>query len=75
MSQAEEAASIVSSLPPDKASMLLAFAHFLAEQADEQEWDERFAAASKSPRFQKRLAEVDHEIAQGKSLPLDLSQL
>jgi hypothetical protein len=75
MGVADETATIVSKLPPDKAHAVLDFARFLAEQNDEREWDDRAARASKSPRFRQHLDEVNREIADGKSSPLDNKQL
>jgi len=69
MSVVEETTAIVAALPQDKARTVLQFARFLAEEDDEQAWQERFAAAGKSARFRQRLAEVDREIAQGVVLP------
>ena len=60
--------------PGDKARSVLYFARFLADEADEQAWDERFATAEKSSRFRERLAQVDRQIAEGQSSPLDESQ-
>jgi hypothetical protein len=75
MSVAEETAAIVAALSQEKARAVLDFARFLAEDADERTWDERFAAAENSPRFRERLAQVDREIAEGHSSPLDPGQL
>ncbi|MBI4229420.1 MAG: hypothetical protein HY608_01135 [Planctomycetes bacterium] len=46
----DEASRIVASLPPDKAQALLEYARFLAERADEEEWDRRF----ENPKYQDK---------------------
>ena len=75
MSVAEETAAIVAGLPGDKARSVLYFARFLAEEAEDQAWEKSLAAAAKLPRFQERLAQVDRDIENGQSTPLDESQL
>jgi len=74
MGVVEETTAIVAALPQDKARTVLQFARFLAEEDDEQAWQEQFAAARKSPRFRQRLAEVDRGISQAKASPLDPCQ-
>ena len=75
MSVAEETIQLVKSLSPEKAAALLDYARYLAEKADEEEWERKFSAAKYRPKLQKRLAEVDREIAQGQSEPMDLERL
>jgi hypothetical protein len=73
MSVAEETAAIVAGLPGDKARSVLYFARFLAEEAEDQAWEQSLASAMNSPRFHERLAQVDREIANGQSTPLETS--
>ena len=73
MSVAEETAALVSSLPSEKANAVLEFARYLAERADELEWEKRLNNPPK--RFVDRMAEVTREIAAGKAKPMDTDQL
>ena len=75
MTIAQETAKLVASLPPQKAEAVLDFARYLAERADDEAWDESFARAAHSPKFKAFLAEVEREIAEGKSEPLDPRKL
>ncbi len=72
---AEEAAKLIDSLPPDKARALLDYARYLAEHVDEEEWDRKFSDSKYAKKFGALIAEVDREIAQGKTEPLDPSRL
>ena len=72
---AREAAKLIDALPPDKAGAVLQFARFLAEQADEDEWNSRLSSARHAPKLKARLEEVDRAIAAGKAAPLDAKRL
>ena len=71
----KETARIVESLPADKAEELLDYAKYLAERAEEAEWDRRFSDPKYDAKFNALLAEVDEEIAAGRTEPLDLDRL
>jgi hypothetical protein len=72
---AREAAQIVDALPPEKAQAVIAFARFLAEQTDEDEWNSRLSSAKHAAKLKARLSEVDRAIAAGKAEPLDTKRL
>lgn len=72
---AEEAAKLIDSLPPEKARALLDYARYLAEHVDEEDWDHQFSDPKYAKKFGALLAEVDREIAQGKTEPFDPSRL
>jgi predicted Zn-dependent protease len=67
----EETARIAASLPPDKAEALLEFARYLAEKADEQEWDRRFSDPRYSAKLTKMADEARTEFHTGQTQPLD----
>ncbi|MCY3021551.1 MAG: hypothetical protein NTW87_21260 [Planctomycetota bacterium] len=71
----EEALRLLEALPPEKAGALLEFARFLAEKADEEEWERRFSDVRYDPKLRARLAEVDRDIAAGRAAPLDVNRL
>ena len=71
----KETVRIVESLPADKAEALLDYAMYLAERADEAEWDRRFSDPKYDAKFSALLAEVEEEIAAGRTEPLDLDRL
>jgi hypothetical protein len=75
MTTAQRTAKIVKALPPEKAEAVLDYAQYLAGKTDEQAWDRSFRRARKSPRFRKLLAEVEQDIQQGRTQPLNLDQL
>jgi hypothetical protein len=70
-SLAEEAARLVALLPEDKARALLEYARYLAEKADEEEWERKFADPRYRPKLTAMMEEVEREIAAGKTAPLD----
>lgn len=71
----EEAVRIVESLPPDKAQALLEYARYLAEKAEEEAWERRFTDPKYAPKLTALMAEVEQDIAAGKSEPLDPNRL
>jgi hypothetical protein len=72
---AEEAARLVDMLPEEKAQALLEYARYLAEKADEEEWERQFADPKYRPKLQALMEEVEREIAAGQTEPLDLERL
>lgn len=68
---AEEAVRLIETLPEDKARALLEFARFLAEKADEEEWERKFSDPHYRPRLTAMLEEVEQEIAAGRTTPFD----
>ena len=75
MTIAEETIQLIESLPADKAAALVEYARYLAEKSDEEEWERKFNDPKYFSKLKARLAEVDQEIAQGQSEPLDLRRL
>ena len=67
----KETAHIAESLPADKAEALLDYAKYLAERAEEGEWDRRFSDRKYLPKLKAKLAEVKERIAAGEFAPLD----
>jgi hypothetical protein len=72
---AEETARLVDSLPPEKAQALMEFARFLAEKADEEEWEKRFSDPKYAGKLGSLVREVEAEIASGATEPLDPDRL
>lgn len=72
---AEETARLVELLPEDKARALLDYARYLAEKADEEEWQRKFTDPRYRPRLSAMVAEVEREIAAGLDEPLDPDRL
>ena len=72
---AEEAARLVDMLPEDKAKALLEYARYLADKADEEEWERKFADPKYRPKLMAMMEEVEREIAAGQSEPLDPNRL
>src|ERR1041385_1232776 len=72
---AEEVARLVNMLPEDKAQALLEYARYLAEKADEEECERKFADPKCRPKLSALMGEVEREIAAGQSEPLDLERL
>ncbi len=72
---AKETARIVESLPADKAEALLDYANYLAERAEEAEWDRRFSDPKYQPKLKAKLAEVKSKIVAGGFEPLDANLL
>lgn len=72
---AKETARIAESLPADKAQALLDYANYLAERAEEAEWNRRFGDPKYQPKLKAKLAEVKTRIAAGGFEPLDPSSL
>ena len=68
---ATEAADIIESLPPKYAEALLEYANYLADKADEEEWDRRLNEAHARPKFEAFIEQARADIAAGKSTPLD----
>jgi hypothetical protein len=75
MSVAQETAAVVDLLPPSKAQSVLDFAKYLAEQEEGAAWERSFAKAKHSKKFKKLVDDVRLEIADGKSLPMDMDRL
>ena len=75
MTVVEEMFSLFPTLPAEKARSVLDFARYLAEQDDDAAWERSIEAARNSPRFKQRLAEVEREISEGRSSPLDVDRL
>jgi hypothetical protein len=71
---AQEAAELVNSLPPEKAQALIEYARYLAEKADEEEWERKFSDPKYAPKLKSMMAEADEEIAAGRVLPLDFKK-
>jgi hypothetical protein len=72
---AEEAARLVDMLPKDKALALLEYARYLAEKADEEEWERKFADPKYRPKLLALMDEVEREIAAGQTELLDPERL
>ena len=72
---AAETAAIVERLPEDKARELLDYAGFLAERADDEEWERITSDVVLRPKFIAFLQEVDAGIAAGRTEELDESRL
>ncbi len=72
---AEEAARLVDMLPEDKAQALLEYARYLADRADEEEWERKFADEKYRPRLTAMMEDVEREIAAGQTEPLDPERL
>jgi len=68
---AEEAARIVESLPPDKAQALLEYARYLADKADEEQWQKQFSDPKYAPKLQQLAEEALAEFRSGQTQPLD----
>jgi hypothetical protein len=68
----EEAVRLIETLPEDKARALLEFARYLAEKADEEAWERKFADPRYRPRLAAVMEEVEQEIAAGRTTALDL---
>ena len=68
---AEEAATIVDSLPPDKAQALLDYARYLAEKADVEEWDRRLADPKYTAKLKQLAGDALADFRAGKTQPLD----
>lgn len=68
---AEEAASIVDRLPPDKAQALIEYARYLGEKVDAEQWERRFS----DPRYAVKLNEMAEgalaEFRAGQTQPLE----
>ena len=76
MSVAEETAAVVDRLPPSKAQSVLDFARFLAEKlSDDDEWEKRLETAHTLPKFRAFIENAECEIAEGKSIPMDMDKL
>ena len=71
----KETAHIAESLPADKAESLLDYAKYLAERAEEAEWDRRFSDPKYDAKFNALLSEVEVEIAAGRTEPFHLDRL
>ena len=74
-SLAREAARLVESLPPQKARALIDYARYLAERADEEEWDRKFGDRRYAAKLKKLLGRVEREIRTGKTERLDPDRL
>lgn len=68
---AQEAAELVDLLPPDKAQALMEYARYLAEKADQEEWERKFSDPKYAPKLNAMKEVVDREIAAGNAKPLD----
>jgi len=74
-SLAREAARLVDSLPREKARALIEYARYLADKAGEEEWDRQFSEPKYRRKFRALVAQVERDIAAGKTEPLDLDRL
>jgi hypothetical protein len=68
---AREAAEIVDALPPDKAEAVVEFARYLAEKADEEEWDRQFADPKYRSKFGALVDQAKADVSAGKAEPFD----
>ncbi len=72
---AEETARLVDSLPPSKAQALVEFARYLADKADEEDWDRQLG----DPRYASKLAaasvDAKRDADSGAATPLDPERL
>ncbi len=76
MSVAEETAAVVDRLPPGKAQSVLDFARFLADKlSDDDEWDKRLEIAHTLPKFKAFIENAELQMAEGKSIPMDMDKL
>jgi len=71
---ADEAARVISQLPPAKAQEVLDFALFLAERADEEAWDARLNKAGESARFREATDKARRDAQAGNTAPLRFEQ-
>ena len=71
----QETAHIAESLPAEQAAALLDYAKYLAERAEEAEWDRRLGDRKYLPKLKAKLAEVKKKIAAGEFSPLDSTLL
>ncbi len=75
MTATEELAELVQALPEAKARSVLDFARYLAEQADDEAWEQSLEAARSSPRFRQLVADVERQVAAGEDEPMDFDRL
>jgi hypothetical protein len=72
---AQEAARLVEALPREKAQALIEYARYLAEKADDEEWDRKFSDPRYAPKLKKLMARVEREIRTGATEPLAIDRL
>ena len=72
---AKETARLVESLPPDKAEAVLDYARYLAEKADDAEWERLFASPKHRRKFKALINRVDREIAKDQTQEFDFRRL
>jgi hypothetical protein len=65
---AEEAVRLIEALPEEKARALLEFARYLAEKADEEEWERKFSDPSYRPKL-TAMMEVENRATRTVYLP------
>jgi len=74
-SLAKEAARLVESLPTEKAQALIEFARYRADRAEEEAWDRKFGDPRHAPELKALMAQVESDIAAGKTDLLDPQRL
>ena len=72
---AREAADIIESLPPKYAEALLEYANYLADKADEEEWDRKFSDPKHRAKLEALAEEARADDAAGRTTPLDPAQM
>ncbi len=73
MSQvAAELTAIIEGLSDERAKALLDYARYLAEKQDDEEWERVVERATRSPKFAAYMAEVEQEIREGRTEPIEV---
>ena len=64
---AREIAELATALPPAQASALVQYTRFLAERADEEEWDRRFESPRHGAKLEAMASTARAELHDGKT--------